>query len=376
MKKKVLFLITKSNFGGAQRYVFDLASNMPKDEYETIVALGGDGLLYRKLKGADIRTLSLPSLGRDISVFKDIKAFFDLLRILRKEKPDIFHINSSKAGALGAFVGRLAGVPKIIFTSHGWAFNEDRPFWQKLIIKKIHWLTVLLCHQTIAVSKEVKRQMNWPFVQDKIVTIPNGRTLNDLLSSKESREYLVSKEPRLHNYLNSFWSMTIAELHPVKRHEAVIDVIKKLVDQKEDIRHIIIGGGEQKEALERQVNRLELEEHVFLLGQIPDASKYIRASDLFVLASRSEAMAYVIIEAMIAGRPIVATEVGGIPEMIEPGFNGVLTAPLDNIALFEAILRLLNDPELREKLSDGAEERSKDFSLEKTVEKTLELYRA
>lgn len=112
------------------------------------------------------------------------------------------------------------------------------------------------------------------------------------------------------------------------------------------------------------------------MGQIPDASKYIRASDLFVLASRSEAMAYVIIEAMIAGRPIVATEVGGIPEMIEPGFNGVLTAPLDNIALFEAILRLLNDPELREKLSDGAEERSKDFSLEKTVEKTLELYRA
>lgn len=374
MRIKVLYLITKSNFGGAQRYVFDLASCLPKDQFEPVVALGGNGLLSEKLKRANVRVLSLPSLGREISVFKDIKAFFDLLKILKKEKPDIFHINSSKAGVFGALAGRLSKVPKIIFTAHGWAFNEDRPLWQKIIIKAGHWLTVIMTHQTIAVSAEVKRQMNWPFAQNKMTVIVNGRSLKNLLKSNEARDMLVEHKLELEEFKDDFWTITIAELHPIKRHEATIEVVKKLRDNGYLIRHLIIGAGEQKEALERQIERLELENHVFLLGQIQDASKYLKAADCFVLVSRSEAMPYAVIEAMIAGRPIIATEVGGIPEVIEPLKSGILTPPSDNIALFEAILRLLNDPELRVKLGEGAQERSREFSLEKTLELTLELY--
>lgn len=373
-KQKILFLITKSNWGGAQRYVYDLAASLPKDEFEVVVATGGNGTLIDKLRSADIRVVNIPSLERDISLVKELRAFIEIWQIIREEKPDILHINSSKAGVLGSLSGRLLGVPKIIFTAHGWAFNEDRPLWQRLILKKIHWLTVLLSHQTIAVSHEVKRQMNWPFAGNKITVIHNGREIKDLPSRENSRTALIEKEPRLAPYKDDFWSITIGELHAVKRHDAVVEVMKELIEKEPNTRHLIIGSGEKEQELELMVAENNLSEHIFLLGPVDEASQYLKAADMFVLASRSEAMAYVIIEAMIAGLPIVATKVGGIPEVVLNGQSGLLTPPLDNKALFKAILELRTNSELREKLSQGAKKRSQSFTFDKTLRETIALY--
>lgn len=376
MKKKVLFLITKSNFGGAQRYVYDLATGLPSEDFEVVVAFGSTGALDKKLQESGVRTITLPSLQRDISLTKELSSFFELRNVLQQEKPDILHINSSKAGALGALVGRLSGVPKIIFTAHGWAFNEERPWWQRLILKKIHWLTVFLSHQTIAVSNEVKRQMNWPFVKNKMVVIYNGRNIHNLHPRTDSRITLSKIEPRLLPYQNDFWTMTIAELHPIKRHEAVIEAMKKVTEQFPNTRHLIIGGGQEEENLQQKINTLNLNENVFLLGSIPEAAQYLKAADLFILASRSEAMPYAIIEAIIAGLPTVATSVGGIPEVIENEKSGLLVPPLDNTALTKAILELENDEHLRQRLSENALKRSLDFKFEKTLLKTIEIYRS
>lgn len=374
MRKKVLFLITKSNFGGAQRYVYDLATSLPKNEFDVAVALGGDGLLAERLHDAGIRVIKIASLQRDVSFAKEIRAFLELIDIVRAERPHVLHINSSKAGAIGAIVGHLCRVPKIVFTAHGWAFNEDRPGWQRLILKSIHWLTVLLSDETIAVSREVKRQMNWPFTEKKMIVIHNGRSLPQLRSREAARAELIEREPRLRAFPADFWSLTIAELHPIKRHEAVIDVVKKLADRGENVRHLIIGGGEQAAALARQIERFELQDRVFLLGQIPEAADRLAAADCFVLASRSEAMPYAVIEAMIAGVPTVATAVGGIPEIIENGVSGLLVPPLDDEALAGAITRVLHDPELRDRLAAGARERKQDFTFEKTLARTVSVY--
>jgi len=374
MKTKVLFLITKSNWGGAQRYVYDLAVGLPKDEFEVAVTAGGDGTLLEKLQSADIRTIPIPSLQRDVSIIKDIRSLFDLFAIVRAEKPNVLHINSSKAGFFGTLVGRLAGVPSIIFTSHGWGFNEERPLWQRLVIKFGHWLTVLLSHHIIAVSQELKRQMNWPFVNKKITVIHNGRGIKNLLSREESRDNLIKKEPRLAPYQDDFWSLTIGELHPVKRHNAVIEVMKELVDKEPNTRHLIIGSGEEEQELKVLIAKENLSEHIFLLGSVDEASQYLKAADVFVLASRSEGMPYVLIEALLAGVPIVATRVGGIPEVVEDGVSGLLTPPLDNKALFKAIFELRTNPELRTKLSEGARVRSQNFTFEKTLRETIALY--
>src|SRR5262245_56822422 len=127
-KLRVLYVITKSYFGGAQRYVSDLASNPPVD-METAVLCGGpnmflqEGFLVVKLKEHNVRTIVLPSLTRDVGVL-DFKAFYQLFKAIRAEKPDVLHPNSSKAGGLDALAGRLCRVPQIIYTAHGWAFNE------------------------------------------------------------------------------------------------------------------------------------------------------------------------------------------------------------------------------------------------------------
>lgn len=374
MKKKVLFLITKSNFGGAQRYVYDLAVNLPKDEFDVTAAAGGRGDLINKLREAGMNVITIPSLERDVSLVKEVSALWELWHIIRAEKPDILHINSSKAGALGALVGRLAGVPKIIFTAHGWAFNEDRPLWQRLILKKIHWLTVILAHKTIAVSRQVKEQMDWPLAQDKMAVIHNGRAISNLLTREESRTFIIEKEPRLSEFRDDFWTMTIAELHPVKRHDATIEAIEQVVDKEPRTRHIIIGEGEERSELENKITKHGLQDNVFLLGRVDDAARFLKAADTFILASRSEGMPYVLIEALIAGLPIVATNVGGIPEVIENGVSGLLTPPLDNKALFRAILSLRQDSLKREDLARHAKERARAFSLELTLERTLELY--
>ena len=190
-RKKILFLITKSNWGGAQRYVFDIASNLDKERFEAVVALGGDGMLAQELKKHHVRVIHIENLVRDISLFRELRAITELWRIIRAERPDVLHINSSKAGGLGALIGRIAQVPSIIFTAHGWAFNEDRSPLSRCLIKILHACTVLLSHITVAVSETLKAQLNIPFLQKKMIVIHNGRTITSLLGRNEARTILA-----------------------------------------------------------------------------------------------------------------------------------------------------------------------------------------
>ncbi|NQV93114.1 glycosyltransferase, partial [Candidatus Kaiserbacteria bacterium] len=142
-KKKILFIITKSNFGGAQRYVYDIARSLSPDAFDVVVAFGGEGLLKDKLAHAKIRTVPIEDLERDINIFNEIDVFFQLLKLYRVEKPDIVHLNSSKIGGIGALAGRIAQVPLIIFTAHGWAFNEERSWGARKIIAFLYWITLI-----------------------------------------------------------------------------------------------------------------------------------------------------------------------------------------------------------------------------------------
>jgi glycosyltransferase involved in cell wall biosynthesis len=281
---KIIYCITKSNWGGAQKYVYDLATNIPN----SLVVVGSDGLLVKKLREQGIRVIVLGEMGRDISLLKDIKSFFKLLKIFKEEKPDVVHLNSSKMGLVGAVAGRLARV-KIIFTAHGWAFNEDRSLLQRKILYILHWLNVLLAHKTIAVSYKTKEQMR----NKKIFVIHNGIGKIDFYSREEARERLG---------LTGKVIGTIAELHKNKGLEYLIEASKSL-----PFTFAIIGDGELK---------LPTRPNVLMLGRIEDASRYLKAFDMFLLPSITEALPYVLLEARQAGIPIVATRVGGIPELL------------------------------------------------------------
>ena len=374
-KTKVLFVITKSNFGGAQKYVFDLAVNLPEDRFDVVVALGGSGILIQKLNTENIRVLPIFSLSRDVNPGSDLAAFFELWKIFREEKPDVVHLNSAKAGGVGALAARLARVPKIIFTAHGWAFNEERPLWQKTVIKFFSWITILFSHETIAVSDAVKNDTkNWLLVSSKITVIKNGIREPEFLLRDVARQHIFAKA-NSHLPETAFIVGTIAELHKNKGLTYAIEAIAKLVAKNPNLYYFILGGGEEKERLEALVGLHGLQGRVFLLGFVDDASRYLKAFDIFLLPSITEGLALVLLEAGLAGLPVVASRVGGIPEVIEDNETGLLVPARHSEKLAEAIQKLVTNTALAERFGETLRERvSTKFSLARVLKDTISLY--
>ena len=374
--KKILFVITKSNWGGAQRYVYDLATSLDRNQFNPEVVLGGNGLLKEKLEKAGIPVTSLSTMERDINIKKEFLSAKELWKLLRQKKPDILHLNSSKAGGLGAFVARLAGTKRIIFTAHAWAFNENREFVSKMIISFLHWLTVMLAHQTIAVSEAVKEQIvHMPFMRNRIKVIHLGVETSEYKTKEEARSFLMKKSNiNLENTnQQELWVGIVAELHPVKGILYAIDAIALIIEKNPNLKLYIIGEGDQRPIIEKQIEKRRLTENVYLVGFIDNAKSYLKAFDIFTLPSLSEAFGYTLLEAGLAGVPVIATSVGGIPEVIDEA--GVIIPSKNAKALSEAMQKLLSSEELRQQLGTSLNERVKEiFSVKKMCEQTLDVY--
>lgn len=330
-KKKVLFVITKSNWGGAQRYVFDLAANLPKEDFEAVVALGGTGekgaatgLLAAKLQKAGIRTIFIKSFVRDISLIKELQAFGELVSIFKSEKPNVVHLNSSKAGGVGALAARVAGVPKIIFTVHGLPWDEKRNFLSRTLIYITTRLTFLLCHKVITISKDnyARARACLP-CRTKIVLIYNGINVHMLFGDGSIIRNAFPPNAKI--------TGTVGELTKNKNQIALVEKARK----NPKMYAAIVGEGEDRAMLEKKIKEYKLEDRVKLFGFMP-AGEVLKGFDVFALPSLKEGLPYVLLEAKAAGLPIEANPIGGIPEIL----NG-------NI---------------------------EDFSLEKMIEKTSALY--
>ena len=370
-KKKVLYTITKGNFGGAQKYVYDLATSLSKDKYEVVVACGEGETLKEKLEEKGIRVIKLGSSQRDISISKDIKTFFDIWKMIRQEKPDILHINSSKIGGLGSLAGRLTQTPRIIFTSHGWAFNEERSLTSKFFILLLHWITIILSHQTITVSNKTKKDISWmPFVKNKIKVIHNGIKNFEKTEKNEARQILAK------NYTEKIIIYSISELHKNKGLDIGIRGIALLPEEtKQKVLYCIAGMGEEKENLEKLVKELNLKKQIKFLGFLDNAKNILSGADIFLFPSRTENLPFAILEAGLAGLPTIATSVGGVPEIIKDMQNGILVPPQNPKEISEAIVYLLENPEKQKEFGEEIKKTIVSFfSLEKMLSEMIKLY--
>lgn len=373
--KKILYVITKGNFGGAQRYVYDLATNLPKNIFEVVVASGpnpnGKTGLKEKLEEKEIRVIELKESQRDINIFKDIKTFFEIRRIIKKENPEILHLNSSKIGALGALAGRLCNTKKIIFTGHAWAFNENRNIFAKTLILLLHWFTIVLTHKTILVSHKVKKDIEWlPFIKNKITVIHNGIEDFKFLEKSAAKEKLGITNIKKNIIIS------LAELNKNKGIDIALKGISLLQkEQREQIMYLVAGDGEEKENLETQIKELHLESSVKLLGFFENAKTILSGADILLLPSRTEAFPYVILEAGLVGLPIISTSVGGIPEVINDMQNGILIHSQKPKEIAEAISYLLDHPEQKKEFGMEIKETiSTFFLLNKMLRETSDLY--
>jgi glycosyltransferase involved in cell wall biosynthesis len=371
-KKKILFLITKGNFGGAQRYVFDLATNLPKSDFEIMVACGEGETLPKMLDEKEIKTIQIKKLVREVKFFDEFKVCKELINIMRTEKPDVIHLNSSKMGGIGAVAGKIAGVKKIIFTAHNWGFNDDnRSFLEKIFYYISHWITIILCDKLIAVSEKTKKDISFlPFTKNKIKVVYNGISDFQTLPKDEARIILASHESE------KTIIFSISELHKNKGVDVALKAISRLPKEiKEKIIWSIAGGGEEKDYLEMLAKQFDIEDIVRFLGFVPDARKLLSGADIFLLPSRTEAFPYAPLEAGLAGLPIIATSVGGVPEVIHDMQNGILIHPCNPKEMGEAIIYYLDHPE---KMSEFGSEIKKTiltfFSLKKMLSETIKLY--
>jgi glycosyltransferase involved in cell wall biosynthesis len=371
---KILYLITKSNFGGAQKYVYELSLKAREAGYLVAVAGGGTGErgaptgdLGKKLANQKVSFIRVKNFMRNMSFLNDMRALFECIKIINEEKPEILHTSSSKAGGLGNLAGRLMRVKKIIFVSHGLTFDETwRPSWQRSLIYLGTWLTILLSHHTIVISTEnYQRAKSMWLVGNKVVLINNGVAPIDFLNQTKARKALGLEIPK-----SAVWVGGVGELHPNKNWTALIKAIKNLPDK---VHLVIIGEGEERPSLQKLITALALEKRVHLLGYL-EADQYFKAFDIFVLPSKKEGLPYVILEAGLAELPVIASHLPGNEDIINTGETGYLVEPSPN-NLTATLEILIRDEGIRRRLGTNLKTNIENrFSIDKMAKDTFRLY--
>jgi glycosyltransferase involved in cell wall biosynthesis len=368
--KKILYFITQSEFGGAQRYVFDLANNL-KVDFKVAIAMGEQGKygkLAKILAKNNIEYFIIPNLKRNISPINDILALFEIIKLIKNYQPDIIHLNSSKISILGS-IASLFIKTKTVYTVHGWVFNEPLPAWLKYFYLYAEKITAKLKNKIICVSEyDEKMALKYKIAPaEKLVTIHNGLAPIDFFTKEQARKILHLNDADL--IIGS-----IGNLYKTKGFESLIKTAN-IIKNKISVKFLIIGDGSERKNLERLIKKYNLENNFILAGEINEAAKLLKAFDIYICSSVKEGLPYSILEAMQAELPIITTNVGGIPEIIENNKNGLLIKPAEALDIANALQKLTNDKNLAIYLGKNAEQKVKqEFSLEKMVEATKKTY--
>jgi len=374
--RRVLFVITQSEMGGAQKFLYNLLSRLDKNRYEILVAVSadGNGELFKLMGSLRIRANELVHLRRNISPVKDILAVFELRRLIRKFHPDTVFLNSSKAGFVGSLATRLLTTknykPKTIYRIGGWTFNDPWPKWKKwlfIVLERVsaRWKNIIIVNNKHDFEQARALKIN---PKEKVVLIYNGLDIYkmDLLSKEEALE-------KLKMFRNKKIVGTIANFYPPKGIKFLVESAEYFKN-KDDVVFVIIGDGEERSKIENLIEQKGLQNKVFLAGQIPDAHKLLSAFDIFVLPSVKEGFPWAVIEAMAAKLPVIATKVGAVPEIIEDGKSGFIVEPGRPEKIAEKLQDLLNDDRLQRELGIQAHQTVLfKFGLDKMVQQIEDL---
>lgn len=372
-KKRILFVITKANFGGAQQYVLELAAAAKTRGNEVAVAVGSEGTLTGRLEALGVQVFITAGLQRDISLLKEWRAFRSLLSVMREWRPEVVHINSSKAGVLGSLAARIARVPRIIFTAHGWPFFEDRSWLWRAMAWKLSWYTVLLSHRTICVSEYDRTHARFPLLKSKLVRIYNGVEKPYLFAREEARSLLFSFQER-EAHRDDLHLVAIGELHPNKNLETLLYALAALKRTDSSMRFFLtlMGSGELEAHLQRMVRDRGLESRVHFAGFVNDPYNYLAAFDVLVMPSKKEGLPFTLLYGLAAGIPMIASRVGGIPEILTNAPHGQLIDPKRPATLMNALRNAYY--ERKEFGSALAPHELGEFARSRMLEHTLALY--
>jgi glycosyltransferase involved in cell wall biosynthesis len=352
-KIKILYIITRLDKGGSAEHVLECCEYFEKkDDFEVILVYGGETKL-----NLDFKNYYVKFLQREISPIKDIVAFFKILEIIIKEKPDIIHTQSSKAGIIGRWAAWLARTTsyklqatKIIHTPHGHIFYGYYGKLRTLLFLLLERLTAKITDKLVALTEGEKNESLSFGVgkEQQWVIIPSGIDYKfELRVSRKLRDSELKEKLGISK--NSIVIGTVARLEPIKGIRYLVDAAKIILSLPSSyllpsIYFLIVGDGSERKFLEEKVKKLG----------IKDKFIFMSIMDIYVQPSVNEGMGKTIVLAELLGKPVVATNVQGIPSVVIDNETGILVPPRDSQKLAEAIVKLINDENLRTKMGENA----------------------
>jgi glycosyltransferase involved in cell wall biosynthesis len=383
-RTKILRVIARLNMGGPALHVAYLTAGLRERGYDTTLVAGslarGEDSMAFVADELGVDVVRIDELGREISPLRDLAATVRLARLIRRERPDILHTHTAKAGTVGRVAALLAGrkrPPIVVHTFHGHVlrgyFGPLRSLFFRLLER---WLAVRTT-ALIAVSPQVRDDLVALGVapRDRFVVIRLGIELDERVAGSrdgrvESRRYLGIPPDR-------FAVGWIGRMTAVKRTDDVLVAFRRLRERGVDACLCMVGDGPDRAQLERRAHDLGIVKDTLFLGYQEDVAPFYAAFDALVLPSSNEGTPVSAIEALAAGRPVVATRVGGVPDVVQEGEDGFLVEPGATDELADRLAELAGDPALRERMGEAGRARVLPrYAVERLVDDIDRLYRS
>lgn len=362
-KLKVLQLMTDSKIGGAERVVFWLAKGLDKERFDvSVCSLSPRGPIFDEIEKEKIKVFTL-----DIKCKWDIFHSLRLIKLIKTQKTDILQSHLFHANLLARIIGKIMGVPVIISTEHIMGLEKR----SRLFINRA---TSLFVDKFIAISFSVGEFLTKTvgIKLSKIRVVQNG------IAYQDSQYFNINKRDRREEFGFSPAEKivgTVARMHEQKGYSYLLRAAQEVIRYYPEVKFLLVGDGPLKNKMEQLAVDLKITKNVLFKGFYKDVPAIMSIFDIFVLPSLWEGLPITILEAMVMRKPVIATKVGGVSEAVKDGLTGLLVEPCDYLSLSGAIMRLLNDEELRFKMGRaGYKNVSEYFDAKMMVEQTEKIY--
>lgn len=376
---RVLQIVPTHSLGGALLTAMLIAERLDPNRYESGLVVGHnagpEGSLLEDMRRRGIDVELVPSLCRSPHPWRDLRAVLELRNLLRRRRPHILHTHGSKTKQLLPLATRLVNVPIRIAHIHGWEWYPATSALGRRVFKAASRMSARAYDALIAGSDAMRREGLEAGVgkagQYRVVQAPV-----DTAAFNPDRREEVRREVRAELDLPEGAPVVVSvmRLAPQKAPLDLIAAAEIVAQVRGDVRFLIVGGGELEEELRRDVEVRRLDANVRMLGVRRDVPALMKAADVFALSSVWEAMGIVYLEASAVGLPCVGTRVGGVPEAVEHGETGLLVPPRDPHLLAQAILKVVDDAQLAERLGQAGREKALDFAEDRYVQQMEDVY--
>lgn len=380
--KKILHIITLFSIGGATENTIFTVAGLIKKGYKVDIITGpnisAEGSMYEITENLKIPVYTFQNLKRNISVFYDLYVIFQLYKFIRKNKYDIVHTHSSKAGVVGRIAAWLAKTPIIIHHNHANPYHRFQAWYIQMSYKSIEKFAALFCQKIIAVTQTIVNEMVSDNIapREKFLVIRSGFDVKmfmnyDSSNNKTKAKYGISE--------NDIIIGKIARLSVIKGHIYLLEAFKKVCKKIPKIKLVLIGNGENKQELLKYIYKNNLNDKVIFTGLIPpdEMPSIISILDIVVHTALLEGLPRVFAQSLLMGKPVIAFDLDGAHEIIEDGKNGYLVEPMNIEMLSEKIIDLVSDLCKAHKFGTYAKNNIKyDFTVDAMVENTHQLYQS